>query len=790
MKSKLTLWCEGVLEACWLLAIVLIPIYFNIHSDRVFEPDKLTLLRSLAVFMALLWLVVFLEPFTRGERPGSYFQWLAWRSDSSIWKMPFIMAVVGIVVVYLLSTIFSVSPRTSWAGSYQRLQGTYTTLAYVTVFAIMIATIRSRIQVRRIVTMVIVTSIAVSLYAMLQHFDADPLPWGGDTVRRVAGHMGNSIFIGAYLIMAMPLTLSRIIHAFANILRDEDLSYADVIRSSVYIFALAIQLIALYWTQSRGPLLGIAIAMYAFVLILLVALRNAADERGRLQGREIGAAIGLVLVGLTVYFLVLRLAIDGLVSAGRALSLAGSLTTLVAFLGGVGLLVGTIFIVLAARRGWRWLWISWITLAVLMAGWLVLFNLSGSLVDESADAPLLGPVISEMNEWRDLPAVGRFGQLLEADRGSGRVRVLIWVGVIDMLQFDSPVPFPDGEIDRFHFLRPLIGYGPESMYVAYNNFYQPELATIEARNATPDRSHNETFDALVITGGLGFLLWQALYVSVFLYGFSWLGVIRTSRERNLFIGLVVVMAIVVGAAFSAWRDATYLGVAIPFGGIAGVVLYLIYYALMAKRSENEAAADPFKADRLLLIGLLAAMLGHYVEIHFGIAIAASRLHFFVFLAVMFLVGYLLPELQVADRAEDKLGEVEIAQNAGGGSERRRSRRGSRRRPPRRSSSPAWLGPVLAMSGLLAVMVGVMGYEFMTYATMPGETFTSLADVPTASEVFYRSLFIDPDKNFAESPFLFLMMIFTWLLALLAIISEMTREGTLVLPGRAAPAEST
>ncbi|MEZ4646278.1 MAG: hypothetical protein R3E31_26740 [Chloroflexota bacterium] len=46
-------------------------------------------------------------------------------------------------------------------------------------------------------------------------------------------------------------------------------------------------------------------------------------------------------------------------------------------------------------------------------------------------------------------------------------------------------------------LRPLIGYGPESMYVAYNRFYPPELATVEARNASPDRSHNETFDALV-----------------------------------------------------------------------------------------------------------------------------------------------------------------------------------------------------------------------------------------------------------------------------------------------------
>jgi hypothetical protein len=42
------------------------------------------------------------------------------------------------------------------------------------------------------------------------------------------------------------------------------------------------------------------------------------------------------------------------------------------------------------------------------------------------------------------------------------------------------------------------------MWVAFNRFYPPELAHYEARNASPDRSHNETFDSLVRTGLLGF----------------------------------------------------------------------------------------------------------------------------------------------------------------------------------------------------------------------------------------------------------------------------------------------
>ena len=147
-------------------------------------------------------------------------------------------------MVYLVSTALSVTPRVSWAGSYQRLQGTYTTLSYIVVFALLISTIRTRAQVSRVVTAVIITSIPISFYALLQHFDLDPLPWGGNVVRRVAGHMGNAIFIAAYLIMAVPLTIGRIIDAFTKILSDDELATADVVRSSVYIFTAAIQLIA------------------------------------------------------------------------------------------------------------------------------------------------------------------------------------------------------------------------------------------------------------------------------------------------------------------------------------------------------------------------------------------------------------------------------------------------------------------------------------------------------------------------------------------------------------------
>ncbi len=752
MNSKLTHWCNGFLEIGWLVAIVAIPLFFNIHSDRVFEPDKLTLLRSIALLMSAVWLVKFIN-----EEGWQQLGWLRWREDNSMWKRPFLLPVFLLAIVYLLSNLFSVTPQVSWAGSYQRLQGTYTTLSYIVIFAIMVSTMRTQAQVQRVATAVIIASIPISFYGMLQRFELDPLPWGGDTQRRIAGHMGNAIFIAAYLIMAVPLTLARIIDAFTNILGDENLSYADVIRSSIYIFTLAIQLLAIYWSSSRGPWIGLAVALFAFVLILLVSLRNAEAAQKGLGLGDIGRVLGLLVLGIVPSFTLARLVINQIVNTGRLASLAGVMTSFVAFVAAIAVVTLVIFVLLAMRRGWRWLWLSWLLLALLVAGALGAFNFAEPLDAQLGDVPLLGNITSVLVDLRDEPSIGRLGRLLESDRATGRVRVLIWEGTLDLIGLHEPLKFPDGRDDAFNFLRPLIGYGPESMYVAYNSFYPPELATVEARNASPDRSHNETFDALVITGWLGFLVWQALYLSVFYYGFKWLGVVRSQRDRNLLVGLWILGAVGTTAVIVPLMGAPFFGVAVPFGSIIGLVLYLVYYAVFSPVQVDDERQDPFQVARLLILGLVTAVLAHYVEIHFGIAIAATRLHFFAYVALMFVVGYLLPRLQ-----EEK--ETTVTP---------KSRR-SRGRQVNRDDDGVW-GPVLLHGLILLVVIGILGFQFINYSLPPDKIIQGPGDL-APGEIFRQSFFMNASDNFAESPFVFVMIVLVWVLGSLAALSELVKSG--------------
>jgi tetratricopeptide (TPR) repeat protein len=763
MDSRLSRWCEGLIEAGWLVAILAVPLFFNIHSERVFEPDKIALLRSIAVIMATAWLVRFIDK--RGWQDLSR---LRWSNPDAVWHQPFVLPVLLLAVVYGLSTLFSVSPRISWAGSYQRLQGTYTTFTYLAIFGLMAATLRSPAQVRRVVTVAIITSIPVSLYGILQHFGHDPLPWGGNVQVRVAGHLGNAIFIAAYLIMVTPLTLARIIESFGNILTDERLSAADVVRASVYIFILAIQFLTIYWSGSRGPLIGLAVGLFSFILVLLVSLRDTTHERGRSRRPETVPAL-FVLVAA-----VMALLISIPVTAVNPLLGFISFTVLVALIA-LGL-----FILAAARRGRTWLWSGWILLTVFLAGWLLLFNIQVNNTSPYRQIPVIGDVVETLDAWRELPVIGSYGKMLDPTsttgrEKSGRVRVLIWTGVIDLLRPHEPLQYPDGRADPFNWLRPLIGYGPESMYVVYNAFYPPELATVESRNASPDRSHNETFDTLIITGLAGLLAWQALYLSVIYFAFRYLGVVSTKRDGRMLIGLWITGALLAGLAAIYLIDPLYLGVAIPTGIILSVVVYLIYFALFSGRHQIHQQAltyAPSVSERLLMNGLTAAVLAHYVEIHFGIAISATRLYFFVFVALMFALGH---RLRV--RASAAITEA-IPPPMDQNKEKRKSRR-----PTRLTDSPVTGGassiwPELGLSALfMALMVGLLGYSFVTYALPPGRIISGPADLPVI-EIFRQSFLQNARLDFIDWPFVFSIIVLSWLLGWVVILGEMAKDGRL------------
>jgi tetratricopeptide (TPR) repeat protein/O-antigen ligase len=706
MQTKLSVFCDKVIEAGWLAAIVVVPLFFNVYSDRTFEPDKLTLLRSIALVMAVAWVIKTLETGNwklkaGNNQPGTSFQLPALRT-------PLVLPTLLLVTVYVLATIASVTPRISLFGSYQRLQGTYTTFSYIVIFFLALQGLRTREQVERLVTIAILVSLPIALYGILQHYGRDPLPWAADVTGRVASNMGNAIFVAAYLIMVVPLTLARVVESFSAILTENEGVTSNVILATCYVFILAAQLICIFFSQSRGPLLGLLAGLFSFVLLSLTLLRQRAEDQTSLNLSDVVKAMATVVLGGLVGFI---LGVMGGVLLGQV-GFFGSAPdrTLLSALGFfVGIASGIVCIgfLVILRKGWKWLWLAWITEALVPVAFLIVFNLPGS------------PIAS----WRDLPYIGRLGRVFETETGTGLVRVLIWGGVVDMMTPHEPIQYPSDQPDILNPLRPLIGYGPESMFVAYNRFYPPALAHVEARRASPDRSHNETFDALVITGLIGFLVYILLFGSAFYHGYKQLGLVENSKQRNVFIALFLVGGLVAAIFLWLWKGAAFVGVSLPLGialSLAGylVVSAIMFYGRTKEQSGKGVGEQETKPPTLrlgsgqasgyqfLLIALVSALLAHFIEINLGIAIAATRTYFWVYAALVVAVGYYLG-------TADEVVAVEEPEQS------RRKRRRSQRSKAQVASGPSSHpsrqrgSSVTAYSLLVGLILITMGFDYIT-----------------------------------------------------------------------------
>ena len=533
--TKLGLLCDRVIEIGWLAAAVTVPLYFNIYSSRVFEPDKLIALRCIVLLMALAFFVRLVEqgvslPSTGDRMNPISAIWRTVRSDN-----PLAIPTLVFCGAVILSTVASVSPGVSVWGSYQRLQGTYTTLTYIALFFLVAHGLRTRAQLNRLITVILLTSLPVSFYGIAQHQKMDPLPWAGDVTGRVASTMGNAIFLAAYLIMVVPLTATRLLDSLGR-LRSQ--SIPDSPRSLRFVLTplalvtLQNAILALFAANAiKSPNLWWG-ALGAVGMFLNLALFFQVPRPTRLTvWAEVAGYSALLAMQLVAIFLTQ--------SRGPWLGL------------GVGLFVFVALLAIRNRSTPLLKYSSAVALALIVL--LILYNIP--------NGPLAG--------YRSLPYVGRLGSIFETEGGTGKVRLLIWQGAWNLFLAHPSIGLqPDG----LSALRPLIGYGPETMYVAFNKVYPPELAHFEARNATPDRAHMAILDFLVTTGVFGLAAFALVLVA-------------------------------------AWRTA--------------------WKALWG-------AEQPYY--HLVLTGVVAAIAAHLVESQFGIPIASTLTHLWLFLGMIAAIG--------------------------------------------------------------------------------------------------------------------------------------------------------
>lgn len=689
MLTRVGYYADRVVEMGWLAAAIIVPLFFNVYSSRVFEPDKISALRSLVLIMLAAWIVKLVEggyramttrdaepaPTGRGGRVMAAVDGAA-RAGMPGWlgilRVPMLIPILVYALTYLISTIFSVTPWATIAGSYQRLQGTYSQYTYMLLAILIIANLRSRVQFERLINFMLIASIPVALYGVLQANRMDPLPWAGDTATRVASSMGNAIFVAAWLIMVVPFSAYRLFTGLSSTIAarraSHDVDAAPLSESekrrqarnrsnelpshgwAVVMGGLAIiliQIFALYaalkmeaglplpdastwWVLPLGlvifyagcwgiewlgnqrdnpsvvsptlPILGIVLFLVTTVALVF---NWTIQTGGTATNQTFGPAVNMD--GGALLWVVFFMLLWGTVGAG-AYALAGTERaegdttpdrgiTRVFLNTGYSLLIGLqLFCIYLSQSRGPWLGAGASVLTFVLGMWLVgrrrgigwMARIGGAVSAVALVAAIFVAILnipgSPLKALNDLPVLGRgierLSTLTQTDVGTGLVRQLIWKGATDLVLSDP--------------MRAIVGWGPESMYVAYNPFYPPQLAQVELRNATPDRSHNVEFDHLVTLGVLGLVAYYFLVGSFYFF------------------------------AIKALKRAT------------GV------------------------RDSLLLITLISAMTAHFIEIQTGIQIASTWTYFYLIISQLVVFAYFLnPYLNRDAVAEEELVPVAV-----------------------------------------------------------------------------------------------------------------------------------
>lgn len=233
------------------LLVFLLPLLFTTSTYAFFEPAKLTLLRLITTICL-----------------GLYLTKLSLSSRLTAKRRPFAFPLFFLIVGGLFSTLTSIDLHTSLWGDIYRYDGYVSLLAYVFLFYLTVDLLRSDKHTELLISTLMFSSAAVSVYGISQSLGHDFIHWNPELVdvTRVFSTFGNPVFLAAFLTLIVPVSLGFFFKTH--------LGYP---RSLLFASIPVLSLICLFLTRSRAAWLAIT----ASLVIMLVFNPKIIVERKR-----------------------------------------------------------------------------------------------------------------------------------------------------------------------------------------------------------------------------------------------------------------------------------------------------------------------------------------------------------------------------------------------------------------------------------------------------------------------------------------------------------------------------
>ncbi len=256
---KLHLLSKKVIQCGLLTVVLLFPLLVNRLGYRFYEIPKVAFLRFVILLIFTAWLV---DRINFGASIVG--------SLRELFSRPLVLPASLFILAYVLSTITSLNPHVSFWGSYIRVHGTYNFLCYAIFFFLIILNLHTMRQLEQLTTAALLASLPIALYGVLQHYGIEPIFPGYDHSKQVISTIGNPIFLGAYLIMVIPLACGRLLVSLGALLGRSQLAssrHSILLKVLGYFLLLALQLACLLYTWARGPWFGLLGGIVFFAIL-------------------------------------------------------------------------------------------------------------------------------------------------------------------------------------------------------------------------------------------------------------------------------------------------------------------------------------------------------------------------------------------------------------------------------------------------------------------------------------------------------------------------------------------
>jgi len=248
------------------ILLVGMPLFFNTYSDDEFTVNKTSFFRLLILVILPIFLYFLFRHFSDLKNRLKKFS-------------PYFIILGLYLIVGALATIFSNSPFLSFFGS-SRQYGWLQFFFYFSFFFIAILVLRSKKAIIRLLYFLVASSFVVSVWGILEYFDLRSI-WYPVYDKGVASTLGHPSFLGAYLVMIIPVTIGLVFIVSSSL--------SKKILSAVVL----LQFLVLFLTETRAAWIALVLSFFMAVIFVLIKKKKPV----------LLSLLGVLFVGLIVFFI-------------------------------------------------------------------------------------------------------------------------------------------------------------------------------------------------------------------------------------------------------------------------------------------------------------------------------------------------------------------------------------------------------------------------------------------------------------------------------------------------------